>query len=581
MKAARSIRLALSVLAIGLGVTHAVRLAWITDDAWISFRYAENLMAGHGLVFNAGERVEGYSNFLWTLWSALGIAIGQDPAAWATGWSITAYAATLGLLAAFSWRTAGASAAPVIPLAALLMALHRDAAVFATSGLETASFTLLAVASYGVMFDAPGHPRRLVLAGTLFALAALSRPDGILLGIVAGLWLLVESRRRMRDALVFAAPLVALLLPYAVWKLAYYGDLFPNTYYAKSAYRPWYEQGWHYSRLYFEKYWLLALGVVGLIPAGAIGQRDPRADGNSAPDSAAAIDDARWRREVGLAAALGLAYVWYVTHVGGDFMFARLLIPATPFLLVVFERVFVRLAPRQARGRWAVAAGCALALVATPYPFTGQGWVHGIVDEWKFYSEPERVRSRAFGRYLRDLFDGLPVRMAFCGGQAVLAYHSQVPLAIETATGLTDAVIARQPLEARGRVGHEKKTPIPYLIERRTHFWMYSGSLLSDSLATYIPLVPIQLDTLTVMAITWDPAVMRALRERGAQVPDFEATLDQLAATLPALGDDEARMAYEKARRFYFDHVDDPAREAPFRERLQASRAPARGLATP
>ena len=43
-------------------------VAWfLCDDAFISFRYARNLLEGHGLVFNPGEYVEGYSNFLWTL----------------------------------------------------------------------------------------------------------------------------------------------------------------------------------------------------------------------------------------------------------------------------------------------------------------------------------------------------------------------------------------------------------------------------------------------------------------------------------------------------------------------------------
>ncbi len=539
------------------GIVQALRFSWITDDAWISFRYAENLVQGRGLVFNAGERVEGYSNFLWTLWIALGTALGVAPDAWATFWSIACFAATLALLGAFAARGSGGRGPTPIPLAALLLACHRDAAIFATSGLETAWFTLLAVAGYGVLFDAPGHPRRLALAGFLFALVSCSRPDGVVFAAAAGVWVLWSSQRRVRDALAFGAPLVAVLAPYAAWKLAYYGDLFPNTFYAKSAHRPWYEQGIHYARLYFTKYWVLLLGPVGLIPAW-----------RSATPSDDAIDDARWRRETGLAATLGIAYTGYVVHVGGDFMFARLLIPATPFLLIVLERVFVRLAPRAALTRWAVAGAVTLALALTPYPFTGQGWVHGITNEWEFYSPGERERARAFGERLRVLFDGLPVRMAFCGGQAVLAYHSRSPLAIETATGLTDSTIAHQPLAGRGRVGHEKKTPIPYLISRKTHFWMYSGSLLSDSLAPYIPLVPIRLDTLTVMAITWDPPVMAALRERGAQVPDFLASLDEFIALLPSLSDDEVRLAYQKSRRFYFDHVDDPARESAFRRRL-------------
>ena len=52
-------------------VTALVALAWgrrfVVDDAFISFRYAEHLAMGHGLVWNPGEHVEGYTNFLWTL----------------------------------------------------------------------------------------------------------------------------------------------------------------------------------------------------------------------------------------------------------------------------------------------------------------------------------------------------------------------------------------------------------------------------------------------------------------------------------------------------------------------------------
>ena len=55
------------------------------DDGFISFRYAQNFAAGHGLVFNVGEdpRVEGYSNLLWVLWLALFERLGLDVTVWA------------------------------------------------------------------------------------------------------------------------------------------------------------------------------------------------------------------------------------------------------------------------------------------------------------------------------------------------------------------------------------------------------------------------------------------------------------------------------------------------------------------
>src|SRR5439155_407433 len=139
---------------------------------------------------------------------------------------VTCYATTLALLAAFtaSRRDAGAVHAVSshvafgLPLAAALGAVHRDEAIFATSGLETSLFTLLALGGYLLVLDAPGRPRRAAAAGLVLALAALTRPDGVLFAAVGGIYLLAVSPRRARDLAAFAAPLVLLLGAYAAWK---------------------------------------------------------------------------------------------------------------------------------------------------------------------------------------------------------------------------------------------------------------------------------------------------------------------------------------------------------------------------
>src|SRR5262245_30182050 len=61
-----------------VAAAYATQHYWLCDDAFISFRYVRNLVTGHGLVFNVGERVEGYSNFLWVIelaaiWKLLGV----------------------------------------------------------------------------------------------------------------------------------------------------------------------------------------------------------------------------------------------------------------------------------------------------------------------------------------------------------------------------------------------------------------------------------------------------------------------------------------------------------------------------
>ena len=103
----------------------AWRRSWICDDAFISYRYAENFVHGLGPVFNPGERVEGYSNFLWTLWSAFGLSLGADPERWSKIAGIACYAGALAALAWHSWTNREEASGPArwIPIAAVLGAI--------------------------------------------------------------------------------------------------------------------------------------------------------------------------------------------------------------------------------------------------------------------------------------------------------------------------------------------------------------------------------------------------------------------------------------------------------------------------
>src|SRR5437016_4516561 len=71
-----AVALALSA-AVLLG--HSLLFNFVTDDAYISFRYARSLAERGELTFNPGERVEGYTNFLWTVLLAAGIKLGVKP----------------------------------------------------------------------------------------------------------------------------------------------------------------------------------------------------------------------------------------------------------------------------------------------------------------------------------------------------------------------------------------------------------------------------------------------------------------------------------------------------------------------
>ncbi len=554
-----------TLLVVAGGAAAAYALRWTTDDAFISFRYARNLVDGHGLVFNAGERVEGFTNLLWTLWCAAGLRAGVAAETWSNAWGLACYASSILLLALHHRQLAArlGAAAAAVPFAALLAAAHRDWAAWSVSGLETGAFALLLLAGFLVVVRDPSAPVRLAGAGALFALAALTRPDGVLPAVVGGGFVLLAGRPRWKAAAIYGAAFAVLWLPVTLWRVGYYGEFFPNTYYAKSAYLPWYGQGLRYVLLYFEKYWALLVGPALLAASLIAGRR-------GAPDSTPG--QARIGREAGLAAAIALAYTAYVVRVGGDFMFARFMIPATPFLALLGGIGWLRVFRGRTVAGWAAALAVAAAMWLTPLPVSGTEWRHGVADERGYYS-PERVAgldhwAEVLGRYFR----GLPVRVAFYGDEARIVYRAGFPVAIEAHTGLTDREVARQPLTGRGRVGHEKLASAAYLIERRrVHFTFSDVPRRSLRLRDWIPEVIVRFDDdVYGQVLHWDPALMAELRRRGAAVPDFPALLDRYLGAIDGLPPERVARDHERFRRFYFDHVDDPAREEPFRRRLSA-----------
>jgi len=158
------------------------------------------------------------------------------------------------------------------------------------------------------------------------------------------------------------------------------------------------------------------------------------------------------------------------------------------------------------------------------------------------------------GERLRQYAAGLPLRLSFGGAQAIVAYASEAPVAIESTTGLTDRWIARRPLAARGRVGHEKPAPWLYLIgTRRAHLVPGRSRILDDTLAAYVPPLTVWIEDDPFTLLTWDPPLMDALAERGARVPGFVAGLDEFLGEIGALPDSVVRVEYARLERFYFD----------------------------
>jgi hypothetical protein len=298
----------LVLLACGQFLRESWAIPAQTDDAYISYRYARNLVEGLGLVYNPGERVEGITNLLWTLLVAAGITLGFEAKAVGHVLGVASGVAVLlltALLARGGGGRAGARAASVAPWIVLSFVPF---AYWTTSGMETPLFAALVTAT--LLAHARGRAGWTV--ATAF-LATLTRPDGIL---VAGVVLAERVARgwggqRWR-ALLWPGVYALLVLAVTGARLAYYGTPLPNTFYAKVGGVPPL-RGVHYALgFYVGAAWPL------LVPALLAVARDPR---------------------VWSAGAYLVVVTLYSIGVGGDaFPYSRFFVPALPALCAAAAR---------------------------------------------------------------------------------------------------------------------------------------------------------------------------------------------------------------------------------------------------
>ncbi len=222
-----------TVLCVLAGILVFASFEWafviFTDDPFISFRYARNMLEGHGLVFNPGQRVEGYTNFLWTVLLAAGMYAGFDPVPLSQWLGLTASLTSLVIVAMVSRRLYSGMIIP--PTCGLILITNRDFLRWGTGGLETPLFTVLILGAVAASIFASDRRSRW-LAGILGAAAAMTRPEGIILGLLMTL-MNPSIRKDFRAAIDVLSAFAIVYCPYFLWRLVYYGQICPNTFYAK------------------------------------------------------------------------------------------------------------------------------------------------------------------------------------------------------------------------------------------------------------------------------------------------------------------------------------------------------------
>lgn len=442
-------RVGLALLSVLVSFGGMLWPSWITDDAFISFRYAQNLVAGNGLVYNIGERVEGYTNFLWTILAALALRL-QGDLVWLSYCSGVLLGLALMLGTYQFGRRLGHAWALV---AALIVATSQSVLVYTSrgSGLETGLFALLVLVG-----SAWASSRRLERwCGLWFALATLTRPEGALLMAVTLVWLFVShgqpgAKRPLRawlgPLLPVLAGYLAIAVPYYLWRTVYYRELLPNTFYAKTGGGlQQVVRGLGYTGAFA---WTLGgpIALVGL--AALVGDRR-----------------AALRQWQGYLLALIVIYTLYIISVGGDhFPGDRFFVPLVPLIALVIAdglaRLYRWLCRSNRLSRLALPAVAAAALICAL-----SGLFRGANFDTIIIGDDQSVWIwRELGWWLRD--HGPPNASMAALGAGAIAYYSERP--VIDLLGLTDKHIARvtNAQIGSGTAGHEKRDPA-YVLDVR------------------------------------------------------------------------------------------------------------------
>jgi len=400
------------------------------DDAFISYRYASNLVSGEGLVFNPGERVEGYSNLLYVLLVSAGLIFLPDRAAYGFSVAINLLLITLSY-AALLWiaRRTLHGHRPLVAVA--LFSLTPTVWIWTGSGMETPLVLLLVVLTWGsleVVLDT-GNRRAEWALGALAVLAVLSRADGFLIPLLAAGFCLLRGRRRL--ALGIGAAVLLTLALLVGWRLWYYGYPLPNTYYVKlsgdlsdrlsSGLRALWKVGTRQGLF-------VQLGVLAGYAGWAFARRGRRAF-----------------ERLPFEVCFGIAWVCYFVYVGGDVLFDRLLVPIFPL------GVFLALRWSQ---EWTGRPLATTRLVLLVAALGAANLTPFLADYRMAYMADKYDRWVTLGRFLREQHPDAVLAIDAAGKVPFFSGLRTIDM-----LGLNDEHLAHSKARPSFRVGHNKYDP--------------------------------------------------------------------------------------------------------------------------
>lgn len=394
----------------------------LSDDAMISMRYARNLADGHGLVWNVGERVEGYSNFLWVIIMAAVHVVGVPENQTAVYIMLLNWSMVIGMLWLLQSTLRKLNVSGLWLYAGLLVFVtDRNILYWSHSGLETIITTFMVVLCLWAIF----HEHDLWF-GMSLALIPLTRSDAALLAVLLGLMFIGHNwqTRRVRAIAIVALATIP-SIAHMLFRIGFYGSTVPNTYYQKMS--PQIDSlralGFGYALRLVESHGVFLLLAGATLFIQGIDRR------------------VRWLLIV------VLAQVAYVIYAGGDaFRYVRFLTPILPALYIaafVAADRLTRSLPRLSYQAFAVG----LVLLVAPVTY----------DEARLFNMPQFSSERSWAVIGQILENNIPPEtLTTVTGAGTTPYYAEEHRFLD-ALGLNDAHIAQvDPQEHHIWVGHNK-----------------------------------------------------------------------------------------------------------------------------
>lgn len=444
-----------AMLVVILSVIIAVvilRTAWVSDDAYISFRTVDNLANGYGLTWNTGERVQAFTNPLWVFLMTAFYVLTEE--VYYTSIAVSLGLTLIAILIASLKVSRSTDGCGLILLAVLFSKAFID---YSTSGLENPLSYLILAAFYFFFLHRKLDTRTFFSLALLAALGGLNRMDTLLLFLPAlsmAFWE-IRSFRCFGLAVLGFAPLIL----WEMFSIIYYGFPFPNTYYAKL-----------HSGIPFNE--RIVQGLLYYLDSLSI---DPLTLTTIIVGVVTVILIRSWRT---MSLAVGvLLYLIYIVIIGGDFMSGRFF--AVPLLASVMllsqvqvgQGWLMRLIPPAAILLIGLTSPRAPIFSGKEYGRGGEAGINekGIADERGWYYQSTGLLRIKRGQLMPDHVwtrDGRRVRLrgdslmtlscaGFAGFQAGPKVH------VYDGFGLAEPLLARLPAadQRTWRIGHFGRVP--------------------------------------------------------------------------------------------------------------------------